>query len=289
MNQQLGVIYGILALLTFGISNAMSKRVSVGLGAKSSVFYRTIFTSLLLLIVLFFSLGDTTFSLKYILVATLIAVVGYVPLFYFYKAVETGQVGVVTPIAFTSVIVTVVLSAIFYNEQLAPARVISILLILSGVIFMSADFRDLKNSSIFDKKSGILYAMIASLGWGLYFFWVKIPVLHLGPVLTSFIVEFTTFIVSFLVLGLSRERARQPGLALYKLVFVIALLGVGGSLAYNLGVRVADTTLVVGIYSASPLVVLLYGRMFYKEKLTAIQYLGALSIVAGVVALSLLA
>ncbi|MBW6461842.1 MAG: EamA family transporter [DPANN group archaeon] len=117
------------------------------------------------------------------------------------KALSLGKLGIMSPIANSSIIFTVLFSVLLFNESLTSIKLGSILLIVLGVIFISVNFKDLKNYNIFSLANGIPYALISCVLWGLMFTLYKIPVIVIGPILTALIIEIGIFIISsFIVL-----------------------------------------------------------------------------------------
>ena len=163
MDAALGVIFGILSMLGYGLSNAISQVPAKKVGVTRTVFYRNLLIAPIIFIVLLFFLSSTTVSLTYILIAAGISIIGYIPLATYVKAVKHGKVGVVTPISHSSLLVTVILSLIFFGEKLTALQTIAIALIVLGVMLISINFRDFRKSHIFQLSSGVPFAKIAEI------------------------------------------------------------------------------------------------------------------------------
>jgi drug/metabolite transporter (DMT)-like permease len=69
---------------------------------------------------------------------------------------------------------------------------------------------------------------------------------------------------------------------------MMAIFTVAGTLAFNLGISLANLSIVAAISSSGPLVSTIYSRIVYKEKLKLSQYLGGILIVLGIVFVSVL-
>ncbi|MCK5283329.1 MAG: hypothetical protein KAK00_08035, partial [Nanoarchaeota archaeon] len=85
MSVSLGVIFGLIAMLGFGLANAISQVPAKALGSRKTVFLRGIFVSILLCILCLFFLDKINFSMKYIMIAFGISLIGYIPLATFYN------------------------------------------------------------------------------------------------------------------------------------------------------------------------------------------------------------
>ena len=280
-----GILAGIIAMIGYGLSNAIAKSPIRNIGSKKTVFYRNLFVTLMLLPLLFIFPAES-YKLSYLLIAVLISIIGYLPLVIFYKAMKYGKVGVVSPIAGSAVIITVLLSIIFFNEVLTITQSFAMLLTICGIILISLDFKNFKSSHLFDLSSGAPYALVACLLWGLVFFLFKIPVMLIGPVLTSFIIEAGITFTSAGHIAFSKKSFTLPNKKDLKHIFLIAFFGAIGTLFYTLGLKASYVSIVAVLTSANPLVATLYGKVIYKEKLKASQYIAILFILAGIILIS---
>lgn len=286
MTIELGIIFGLIGMLGFGLANGISKVPITRIGYIKTIFFRGIFVSLLLLAATLLFLPEINFAATYILIAIAISFLGYFPLATFFKALEVGKVGIISPIANSSVIFTILFSIIFFKESLTLVQIFSILLIVLGVILISVNFKDIKNSQILKISSGIPYALVTTLLWGVVFFLLKIPVNIIGPFLTAFILEFGIFIFSSIHLRISKISFKVPDKNVLAYIFFIAFFSGAALLAFNLGIRVSDVSIVAALTAANPLVVLVYGKLVYKEKLALQQYVAAFLILAGIILIS---
>lgn len=283
----LGIIFGLIACFSAGLSNALVKVPTKELGANKVIFYRNIFNTIFLLIIVLLTLDKATFSPTYILITLGLSFFGYWPMYFFYRAASIGKVGIISPIASANSMIAVILATFLFNEKLSVLQLFSIIVIVVGVILISINPKDFDRSSIFKVSSGIPYALLAALGWGIWMALIKIPITHLGPYLTSFIVEAGALITAFFILRGSRERLVLQNKKLLNYIIPISLLMVLWSVAYYQGVNVSDVSIVVAISSASPVVVALYGRLFYKEKLETKQYFSIALLILGIILLGI--
>ncbi len=282
----LGIIFGIISMIGYGLSNGISKVPAKKLGPIKTAFFRGFFLTILLLIVLFFVMDEIVLSFWHIILVILLSITGYIPLLTFYKGMRLGKVGVISPIASSSVIITVVLALIFFNETLNSMQTIAIVLIMLGIIFISVDFKNFKSSDLFKLKSGVPYALVTCAIWGVLFFLIKIPILIIGPVLTALILEGGITILSGVHMKKKRESFRiKKGLMLH--IILLAVTGFFGVLAFNMGLMYSDVSLVAPIAFSAPLISALYGKVIYNERLKNKQWFAMLLIVAGIILISL--
>jgi drug/metabolite transporter (DMT)-like permease len=281
-----GVIFGLLAMIGFGMSNAMSRIPSQALGGIKTIFYRGLGVNILQFFILIF-LFPKVIVWQGVLIAFVIAIFSYLPIMFFYKGLNLGKVGLISPVANSSAIVTILLAVVFFREALNFSQIASGVLIIIGIVFLSVNFKELKNSQLFKISSGVPFALAACIGWGIFFFVLKYPVTLIGPILTSVIIQFFILIISAIHLRATRTDFSLPaGFAKY--FIPIALFSVLGPLAYNYGIKTSAVSLVAMFYMANPLLATVYARIAYKEKLSVQQYAAICVIIIGVAGISLL-
>lgn len=286
MNPSLGIIFALISMAGYGLSNAISKPAAKGLGSQKTLFYRNIVVSLILFLLLLANFKNAHFSGFYVFVALLISLVGYVPIIAFYEAIKRGKVGIIAPIGSSSLIVTIFLSLVFLKETLTGNQIAAILFIVFGIVLISVNFKDFKNSHLFSISSGVPFALIACFGWGLVFFLLKFPVTKLGPVFSGFILETGLVFISGVHLRAVKSDYKVNK-TYYKYIFLMALGVTAGTLFYGYGINVTSVSIVAAISGCAPLVATMYGKLVYKEKLSIQQYLAGIMVVFGIIALSL--
>jgi uncharacterized membrane protein len=207
-------------------------------------------------------------------------------MYYFYKATAIGKMGMISPVASANALIATLLALTFFHEKLTGLQLISVLVIISGIVLISINFKEFKSSHIFLKSSGVPYALIAAIGWGIWAFLVKIPASQLGPFLTSLIIEGgALFIALFLVLN-SKESVPLKDKKPLNYIIPISIFMVLWSLSFYQGIKVANVSIVTTLSAASPLIVAILGKIFYQENLTSLQYFAIGLIVCGIMLIS---
>jgi len=278
----MGVIFGFLSMIGYGLSNSISKQPIQKIGVTKTIFYRNVFTSIILFVLILFN-RNQIWSIKFIIFTILISILGYFALVFFFKSIKIGKVGVVVPVANSSIIITVFLSIIFFKENLSIQKISSLILIILGVILISVNISDFKKSNIFKFSSGVPYSLVTMILWGLTFFLLKIPVNVIGPILSVFIIEFGIVIFS----GISNKDFTLPDKKTLGTIFLIAILGAIGILFFSFGISIYDVSIVATISSANPLISTFYGLFVFKEKLSMKQYLATFLIIFGLIVISI--
>ncbi|TAK95878.1 DMT family transporter [Patescibacteria group bacterium] len=274
-----GVIFGLLAMIGFGMNSALSRVPAQKIGALKTMFYRGVGATSLLFILLVFVFPEGV-TLRGILVAVAVAIFAYFPMMLFYKGMHYGKVGVITPIANSSALITTLLAVIFLGERLNAWQWTSGLSVVAGVILISLNFRDLKNSQLTKLTSGVPFALAACIGWGVTFFLFKFPVSLVGPIMTSFIVEVVMLLMCAVQMWQAKETFALPG-GFGKYIISMAIFSFIATLAYNYGIKSTAVSIVIMLYMANPLVAMIYANLAYKERLSVQQYISVGLIVMG--------
>jgi uncharacterized membrane protein len=129
-----------------------------------------------------------------------------------------------------------------------------------------------KGRKEFAKGAGL--AFIVCVLWGAVFFLLKIPAVAIGPVLTSFLLEFFQMLFAGLHMRMGKEAFAMPERGMMKYIIASAVLIAIAGLAYNLGISTGSVSIVAPISMSSPAIAALYGKFVYKERLAPWQYLG---------------
>lgn len=282
MNPFLGILFGLLSMIGYGVGNAISKTPIKKIGSIKSIFYLNAIISIFLFLILL-ATRQAHFEIRYILIAAMISFIAYIPLFFFYQALKLGKVGIITPIANSSVIFTIILSIIFFKESLSLMQVLAIILIILGIILISINLTDFAGSHLFQLSSGIPFALITSILWGLTFFLLKIPVGPLGPYLSSLILQFGITIFSGIHLLKTHDGFAIKERGVWPYLFAIAIADTVGILFFYLGISLYDVSIISALTFSSPWVAVLLGRIIYKEKLAINQYLAIALTIFGLV------
>jgi len=287
MGVSVALMYGVVAMMGFGLSNAIYQVPARRIGPAMTIFYRNAWLTVFLFL-LSVAMKQPIGSVPaiYMAISLGIAIVGFIPLISFLQAVKAGTVGVVAPVASTSLIFTVLFSVLFYHEALSSNQWVAIAMICMGIILISINFSDVRRSQLFSLASGIPFALVSAVGWGLVFALYKIPVDAIGPVLTALITEFGIFLCSFAFVIVSKQRMQLTDAKSFWSCLVVALFGAVAIVSYMKGISLAGVSVVASVGKSGPIVSTIYGALVYRERLRMQQYGGITLAILGVIALS---
>ncbi len=275
----ISLLIALVSLLAFGSASIFKKRPIREIGVFSALLLNYAFTSILTLAALlaFSSVALPNFEIWLLLLVEI--AVGSAAIVAFYKAVEEGDLSLVSPVAKLSVVVTLLISLMFLNEILSPLHLIGSAIIIASAVVIGTQKGRVKNL-----ERGVFYAILTGLGWGVYFALLKPLTLALGPFNTSFYTEAGILAIVLAFVLLSRKKISFTRTA-SKSQFAGAFLAVIGLITYNFAIQLIGAALSASVLAASPALVALFSRLYLKEKIARHKYFAIAGIVLGLILL----
>lgn len=282
------MIYGLIAMLGWGMSNFVAAQLSKKIGALNAVFWNTVG------VFVFMLLGLPLFRQDLLLASwndffILMVAGGFLAIggIAFYKGTSLGKVSLVSPLSASWPIVVAVITLLINHETPNALKILALLLIFVGGLV--ASLKITKSTKIFSfSDPGIPYALLALGAWSFAFYLFGITLVA-SPWLTANVYfVFWASLVTF-AYGI-RKRVKfsfTPYKSNIKLFLLFTITASCASIAYSLGVRSLQATLTAAITNANPAVTTLLAWILIRERLTWLQKGGILSIVAGLIVLSL--
>lgn len=286
----MGILYGILSMIGWGTADFLGANSSRKIGHFLTLFWMQFIGTSVAFIYFITKANnlDKTLFYKYLPLLGIIAILQTIAYLSFYKGFEKGNVSVVSPIASSWAMVTIILSILFLGEAINSIQLIGIILILSGIILISTDIKEVSAMRKLKIFTGVKEGIIAMLGWGVSFFLIVPATRDLGWFFPIFI--FKVFAVLFLlILALTRKRKLYPAgsqLSFISLVIPIGLLDVTSFFSYNFGLEGSLSLIISPVAASFPVITVLLARIFLKERLRTIQILGIISVIGGIILLS---
>ncbi len=281
------VIAGIVAMLTLGLANVLSKPAIDEIGPVRTVLWRNIIMTAVLAVIAPWIINLSRLSTGYVLLSFAISAFGYVPLYFFFRAMSTGKIGVVVPIANAEAVVVVTIGVVVLGEPLTLERLLAISCTLLGLTMMTVKINDWKNSSLLDKRSGVRYALLAMLCWGVFFPLIQIPAQHIGAMANAVITETTIMAVAIVHTWRLGGHYRYPTGKSRRVMAISAFCGAAASIALNAGLELGYVSVLTPIVAASPVVSAFGAWVLFRERLRPVQYMACAVTIVGIVWLAL--
>lgn len=212
-----------------------------------------------------------------------------------YRSFEVGKLSIVAPISASYPALTVLLS-VLTGERLTLARAIGIAATILGVVLAStgAPTRSgpappAENSAPrkLSSGAGILWALLAALGFGVIYWLLGVRVVPLvGSAASVWLIRLTSVLLSAGLLLAVRLPLLPPRGKFSVLLLLMSALDTGGYVCNNFGYRFDQISVVSVLASLYGAVTVALAAAFLREKLAWWQWTGIVLIFGGVFFLS---
>ena len=285
----IGLIMGFITYLGWGSGDIFGAYASRKIGAYQTTVFVFIFGALIASLYIPFALEDfskiTPILLTINIVAGMAVLIGNFLLNEGFKRSNASLVGIIVQ-SFPAAVL--LLSALIFKDKVTPKQILYTIIIFSGVIISSINFRDFKNSKIFT-DIGIKLTLIGTFIFTFYFTFFRIFSDTYGWFWANYI-GFLSFPLAILVVRKLFKIKEKIGLPKQKKVliatFFSALFLRGADIAFNYGLAEGYASTVSPIAGASPTLFILLSSFVFKDPITKQQKIGIGICLLGVILLS---
>ncbi len=281
------LFFGLSTALGYGTSDFVARQASHRIGHVRVLFYMELIGfALLVPFALLLEGGTWQLSGAWWILLGLGVLNTFASLF-LYRSFEYGVLSVVSPIASSYPAVTAVLAILFLNDRPGLPATLGIVFALGGILLLSRGGVHPANAPPKDARLGMLSAVGAFAGYGVFYFALKYVVADVGPVTVATVIRLIGVIV---LLGLSAVgllRVRGLPRALWPYLGTMGVLDSLAFIAFNVGILEGSVAIVgtlSGLFSA---VTVVLAAAILRERLTRIQAGGVAAIFVGVVLIAL--
>lgn len=281
----------LISVFGFGAANVVIKKFLANTSTAQAL-TTSIGAGVLALLVLNLIVGFPAEITNDIAIKFIFLAVGEVALYLsLYKAFDSADVTVASGIISIYPILSTLYAVIVLSEAIAPVKFIFVLLMVIGAIILGIDWQKVKQNGFQrkDLEKGIGWSLLCLALHAIYF-----------PALGSFTgegnwefkllaVKTVAFVLLVVIFFLLQRNKIQPtkdriGFAiLLGVLEVLGWIGIGWAAEGTSGM----VGIIVALVSSAPLVTAILARIWLKEKLHPLQYVGIVIIVVGISLLSL--
>jgi len=283
-----GIIFAFLALISWGFGDFFLQRAIRSFGSLRTLLYVSVTGSVVLLPFIpdaFFRTTGNPFHLALLLLTGI--VIFFAALFDF-EALKRGKLAIIEPILSSELIITVMLSLLFWGEWLSGLQ-----LLLAGTTFLGIVLAITVHHThlhyhkrMFER--GVIFAGVGAIVMGLVNFLVGVASQEISPLLTIWFtnVLLTAFCLLFLaVRGEFRDIvssiARNP-----RAFIAVSLLDNAAWLFFAFSTSLIPIALATTISEAYIALTVLLGLFINKERLKYHQYVGIAVAIGSVIFLA---
>ena len=215
------------------------------------------------------------------LLAALAGIAGSIGLAALYRGLATGSAAVVAPVSgVLGAAVPVIFTALTSGAP-APAQMVGFALALAGIYLVSrAASREAGGTT----RQGLLLAVVAGLGFGVFFILVARAGRELvyTPLILARVVEFG---VALLLILLTRQRV--PSARANPIALLAGLLDAGGNILYVLAGQLVRLDVAAVIASFYPATTVVLSSLIFKERVSKGQRWGVMMCLAAILLITL--
>jgi drug/metabolite transporter (DMT)-like permease len=210
-----------------------------------------------------------------------------------YRSFEIGKMSVVAPISAAYPALTMLLSA-FTGERLTPLRIAGFAFILLGVVVVArgeetpADAAQQGEADQADMKHrGVGWAVLAAIGFGVMFWILGVRVIPmLGSPQTVWVIRLVCVVFTVIVMAISRQSMAPPVGIDRGWILGVGVLDTGAYVLNNYGMQHEQVSVVSVLASLYGAVTVGLAATILGEKISLTQWLGIISIFAGIILIS---
>lgn len=203
-------------------------------------------------------------------------------LFYF-KALSLSDISKVTPVDKTSVILTLILSFIFFNEKITIYKIFSIIFLILGSYLMVKKTHKVKNNNWF------IYALLTAVFTSISTILAKLGLKDINFYLANLFRTFIVLIITWIYIYLKKEYKDIKDISLKNYIFIL-LSGISTTLSwifYFIALKEGDASIVFPIEKLSAVFAIIGSVIFLKERLSYKNVIGFIFIIVSVIILAI--
>ena len=206
--------------------------------------------------------------------------------YYYYKALQFGNVNKVSPLSKGSLVLTILLSFIFLHEEITANKMFGVIVITIGTYFM-IDYKKNKSEDT-DNNKWIIYALLSLLFSALTPIFGKAGINNIESNLGSAVRTFVVVIAAIIILIVKNEVSEFKNINKSEIKYIIISGITGGSswLLYYKALQTGITSAVSAIDKLSLLVAIILSYFIFDEKMNKKTILGLILILTGTIGLA---
>lgn len=197
----------------------------------------------------------------------------------YFKALQLGNINKVTAIDKTSVVLTIILSFLFFKESVTVYKIIGMIILTTGTYLMVEKNKDTKQTS----NTWLLYAVLSVVFASFTTILGKIGITHIESNLGTAIRTSVVLIMSWIVVFVTHSEMNMKSIPKKEYLYIaLSGLATGGSwLCFYHALQIGPASLVTPIDKLGILFTVLFSYLIFHEKLSKKALFGLWLIVSG--------
>lgn len=262
-------IFALLAALFSGLTTIFAKLSVTNVSSTLSAGLRT-FVILIFSVIIFFIFGNfSNMSINSLIFIILSGITTFLLWISYFKALSLADVSLVTPLDKLSIILTLILSYIFFKEKITIIKLISMVFIILGAFLMVKKEKKQKNNYI-------IYSLLTAFFTSLVTILGKFGLKNVDSFLATTLRTSVVFIILTIYILVKNEYKNIKKIKKKDILYIV-LSGLSTCLSwtfYFIALKDNDTSIVFTIEKLSAGVAILFSIIFLKEKLDKKEIIG---------------
>ncbi|MHB8501976.1 MAG: DMT family transporter [Candidatus Acidiferrales bacterium] len=289
----MGILLGLLTALSWGGSDFLARFATHRIGTLRTMLYMQ-FAGLILLTIFLPGLGgwghlaDGSGWHPWAWGA-LAGILNCVATLTLYRSFEIGKMAVVAPISASYPVLTVLLS-LLSGDHLRVARAVGIAFTLLGVVLVAGGEKTPEDHDVEGLRrsgKGISWALCSAIGFGFLFWLLGVRIVpSVGAAPTVWMIRLTSSVLTAALILAARKPIKPPAGRVGGWILGMGLLDTGAFVMNNFGMQVEQVAVVSVLASLYGAVTVGLAAIFLREFVSRWQWLGIVSIFAGIVLIS---
>lgn len=294
----MGILLGLTGAVCWGVADFSARFASLRVGAYRTLFFMQFFGFLALSIFLLSTEGFRRgiapgwHPWAMAVLAGLLNMAASLSLYYSF---QIGVMSIVAPVSSCYPALTVAL-AILSGERIGALRGTGLAVTLVGVILAATSFAPLVKETSNDAKEGarahlakgVVWAILAALGFGVLFWYLGFYVVPaIGSGVSVWVMRLTALAALALIAQPARQSIRMPRGPVWWLLAAVGLMDTAAFVANNYGLHVGPVSVVSVLASLYGAVTVLLSWIFLRERLERSQWFGIALIFGGIILVSI--
>ncbi len=284
----MGIIFALLAMVSWGAGDFLIEKGTRKFGDVLTLFYITAFGAIFLLPFIYTQVSAliNTGSMQQwaLLVITTLVLLGAAV--FNFEALRIGKISAMEPIFTLEVLITVALSTILIRETLTGFQLVLIALLIGGIFLVALkSFSHLRHITW---ERGTLYALIGTVFMGGVNFMFAVTARSTSPLFVNWFASAGVAVLMFLYI-LYRGRSREIIRGLKRgtpLVLGVSFIDNAAWVAYSYSILYLPIAIATSISESYIALAALLGIVVNKEKLRGHQIVGLIVTIAAAVILA---
>src|SRR6516165_1735372 len=208
-----------------------------------------------------------------------------------FRSFEIGKLSVVAPPSTNNPALTTLLAALT-GERLTRLRFAGIALIMVGVVVVARGERIPDDANLEEKTRpagmlGVGWALFSAAGFGVMFWLLGMRVVPLlGSAPSVWLIRLASVVLTTAVVLILRQPFALPGARANRWVVGVGILDTSAYLLNNYGMQREQVSVVSVLASLYGAVTVALAAIFLRERITRAQWIGVVSIFAGICLIS---